>query len=103
MIKIIAIIFFVSTLIFASLFSIVIKDNAEIGIKNYECQKDIEMKRQLISASTDVLKECKAERFEWRAYFGGLYGLEQARKYYNAPAEAWEDILAEDLATSTDE
>ncbi len=101
--RIITSFFFTTTMILLALFLAVTEINTEISLENNDYQKDIEMKRQLISASTEVLKECKAERFEWRTYFGGLYGLEQARKYYNAPAEAWEDILEEDLATSTEQ
>lgn len=99
MTKILTTIFFITTIILLAFSLAVFKNNTDVSLKNIDLIKDNEAKRQLISASTDVLQECKDERLEWRAYFGGLYGLESARQYYNAPAIDWEEW--EEIATST--
>jgi len=87
MFKIIALTLFISTLLFLGLFVRVIELNHDIGLEIYNLKRDLNDHKVTIDSTTDALRECRMERSEWRLYFGGTYGLSQARRYFNAPAK----------------
>lgn len=74
----------------------ILEINEGVELENYSLRINLENWKHDAGYIGLSLQECNSERFEWRKYFGGEYGLERAREYYNAPAIDWEEI-----ATST--
>lgn len=90
---------FITTLIFASLFSITLNSEEKLSLENYEYQQDISAFKILVDAYTEELRECSSELYEYWKYIGS-YELDQRRKLYNTPAIDWEEI-ATSTATTT--
>ena len=108
---------FIATIFLGSLSFALIQSNVKISIENNDLDEELALYEDIINFAAEELRDCKIERNEWRSYYGGIYGLEQARRYYNTPAIDWEepksrweileedmiDIFEEDLSTTTDE